>query len=102
MATTRSTDRLAELLDRFQLSTRTEAEIGRLMLDRREAIDEATSRMAVDRGPLVDSADAAKLANVVPPTWRAYVSRGQAPAADAGNRWYPVTVRAWLASRPGH
>ncbi|GAB7049108.1 helix-turn-helix transcriptional regulator [Catenuloplanes indicus] len=37
-------------------------------------------------------------------TWAAYVSRGQAPAADRmfgrSPAWRPTAVRAWQASRP--
>jgi hypothetical protein len=37
-------------------------------------------------------------------TWAAYVSRGQAPAADRmfgrSPAWRPATIREWQASRP--
>jgi hypothetical protein len=49
--------------------------------------------------------DAAAWAGVTPSTWRSYVARGQAPAADghlgATPYWHESTVRAWLDNRPG-
>ncbi len=52
------------------------------------------------------SEQAAALAGVEPSTWRAYVARGQAPAASgtgAAGRdyWDRVDVLAWLDIRPG-
>lgn len=49
----------------------------------------------------------AELAGVGASTWRAYVSRGQAPAPsgfdpESGARvWDEAQVRAWLVERPG-
>jgi hypothetical protein len=51
-------------------------------------------------------AEAAEVAGVRPSTWRSYVARGQAPAADgAFDRrtpwWWSTTVRAWVDASPG-
>lgn len=56
--------------------------------------------------PPLTTAQAAEVAGVAESTWRAYVARGQAPAADGridGRTpiWRPETVEAWLAARPG-
>ena len=50
-------------------------------------------------------AQAAERAGVKPATWRAYVARGQAPAADGSHDqrtpwWLASTVDRWLAARP--
>lgn len=50
---------------------------------------------------------AAKLAGLKTDTWRAYVTRGQAPKEDGidetfGRKyWYRTTVETWMANRPG-
>lgn len=51
---------------------------------------------------LLDTAASADRAGVARPTWAAYTSRGEAPAADAigPNRWLPATVDAWRLLRP--
>jgi hypothetical protein len=60
--------------------------------------------------PLLGVVDAAHHAGTRPATWRAYVSRGQAPPPDqvhttpGGRRrplWRTSTVSAWLTARPG-
>lgn len=50
--------------------------------------------------------EAAARAGVADSTWRAYVAREQAPAADGqydGRTpyWFESTVDAWIAARPG-
>jgi len=49
--------------------------------------------------------EAAARAGIAPSTWRAYVAREQAPAADGQYDartpwWYESTVDAWMAERP--
>lgn len=52
------------------------------------------------------TAQAAARAGVQPGTWRDYVAKGRAPKRDGEHDartpwWYPATVDAWLADRPG-
>jgi hypothetical protein len=55
----------------------------------------------------LECAEAAGRAEVKEPTWRAYVSRGQAPGHGRRNpltgrqEWSAAAVDAWLAGRPG-
>jgi hypothetical protein len=64
-------------------------------------------------GRVLSSGQCAALAKVQPGTWRSYVTRGQAPAADvpdeawlgmwqpSGPHWRESTVRHWLENRLG-
>lgn len=53
---------------------------------------------------LLTVADVAQLLEIEPVTWRAYVSRGRAPAADghlgATPYWRRETVDRWAEARP--
>ena len=55
-------------------------------------------------GSLLTIGEVAALLKIEPVTWRAYVSRGRAPAADgrlgATPYWKLETVTAWAESRP--
>lgn len=62
--------------------------------------------LTITRQDRVTVAQAAELAGVGASTWRAYVARGQAPAADGQTNsgapwWLRETVETWLANRPG-
>jgi hypothetical protein len=69
--------------------------------------DQVIGRAAEQDDEKLPSKLAAERAGVAPATWRAYVSRDQAPKPDgffAGPRspwWWASTVDAYLASRPG-
>lgn len=58
-----------------------------------------------ERGERITGYQAAKIAGVTPSTWRAYVSRGQAPqpVQQVGRTplWDRTQVDAWQKSRPG-
>jgi len=66
---------------------------------------------AASDDPLLTGAEAAKRAGIAPPTWRGYVARGYAPAADDPDderpvsrrqpRWLTSTVDDFLANRRG-
>lgn len=68
----------------------------------------------IGAGEPVSALEAAKIAGVKEPTWRGYVSRGQAPSADyptdahgavsarfGGPWWKGSTVKGWADSRVG-
>jgi hypothetical protein len=50
-------------------------------------------------GPVLTAQEAADRARVAYSTWRAYVSREEAPAADQDGRWRASTVDAWRLTR---
>lgn len=61
--------------------------------------------LELSAGQLLNNIEAAKVVNIEPATWRSYVSRGQAPTAQAGwlaggrPQWSPPVVQAWASRR---
>lgn len=68
----------------------------------RGAINPATTGLPDDWWT---AGDCARFLGISVATWRAYVSRGQAPTAERrfgrSPAWQPETVKAWAAGRPG-
>ncbi|MFD3424295.1 hypothetical protein [Streptomyces decoyicus] len=92
----------------------TTVEIRTVVRDVAQGVVVDTSVRVVGAGRPVSIREAAEAAGVAPGTWRAYVARGQAPAADypagahghvtavfPGPWWRKSTVAAWVADRPG-
>ncbi len=45
--------------------------------------------------------ESARYVGVTPSTWRAYVSRGQAPQRDGRFGWWRSTLDKWMTTRRG-
>lgn len=79
-------------------------EYARAYLAQRDIINPTLDRLGVEwGGHRLDAAEAAERAGISPSTWRAYVTRDQAPGPDwfGPSRWRAATVDSWRLTRPG-